>query len=91
LLVGADREPAAAFAVTRHHHGSVSLTINRATSIVEVNRKLAAWGSKRSAQAGNDRGRRSVVDPQLLVDPGGVAWRVAPDGRAELKAGLDDR
>lgn len=47
LLVGAAASPPPAFAVTRHHDGSVSLKINRATSIVDVNRKLAAMGIER--------------------------------------------
>ena len=41
------RSPAtpSAFAVTRHDDGSVSLTINRTTSIADVNRTLGAMGN----------------------------------------------
>ena len=44
LLVGAAASPPPAFAVTRHHDGSVSVTVNRTTSLADVNRKLAAMG-----------------------------------------------
>jgi hypothetical protein len=48
--VGADAATTAtppAFAVIRHDDGSVSVKINRTTSIAEVNRKLAAMGIER--------------------------------------------
>jgi hypothetical protein len=58
LLAGAAASPPPAFAVTRHHDGSVSLKINRATSIADVNRKLAAMGiekiGKQAMTAGED-------------------------------------
>lgn len=44
LAVGATTATPPAFAVTRHHDGSVSLKINRKTSITEINRKLGAMG-----------------------------------------------
>jgi hypothetical protein len=44
LAVGATTATAPAFAVTRHHDGSVTVNINRTTSIADVNRKLAAMG-----------------------------------------------
>ena len=47
LTVGATTATAPAFAVTRHHDGSVSVKINRRTSIAAVNRKLAAMGIER--------------------------------------------
>jgi hypothetical protein len=47
LAVGATTDAPPAFAVTRHHDGSVSLKLNRATSLAEVNRKLAAMGIER--------------------------------------------
>jgi hypothetical protein len=47
LAVGATTATPPAFAVTRHHDGSVSLKINRTTSIADVNRKLAAMGIER--------------------------------------------
>jgi hypothetical protein len=57
LLVSAAASPPPAFAVTRHD-GSVSVTINRRTSIADVNRKLAAMGieriGKRAMAAGED-------------------------------------
>ena len=46
LLVGASASPPPAFAVTRHD-GSVSVKINRRTSLADVNRKLAAMGIER--------------------------------------------
>jgi len=58
LAVGATTHTPPAFAVTRHHDGSVSLKINRTTSIADVNRKLAAMGieriGKRAMAAGED-------------------------------------
>ena len=58
LLVSAVASPPPALAVTRHHDGSVTLKINRATSIVDVNHKLAAMGiekiSKQAMAAGED-------------------------------------
>jgi hypothetical protein len=47
LLVTAAASPPPAFAVTRQHDGSVSVKINRRTSIAAVNRKLAAMGIER--------------------------------------------
>lgn len=47
LAVGATTATPPAFAVTRHHDGSVSVRINRPTSIATVNRKLAAMGIER--------------------------------------------
>ncbi len=44
LTVGATTGTPPAFAVTRHHDGTVSVRINRRVSIAEVNRKLAAMG-----------------------------------------------
>jgi hypothetical protein len=44
LAVGATTATPPAFAVTRHHDGSVTVKINRTTSIADVNRKLAAMG-----------------------------------------------
>jgi hypothetical protein len=58
LLLSASASPPPAFAVTRHHDGSVSVKINRTTSLAEVNRKLAAMGieriGKRAMAAGED-------------------------------------
>ena len=47
LLLSAAASPPPAFAVTRLHGGSVSVKINRRTSIADVNRKLAAMGIER--------------------------------------------
>jgi hypothetical protein len=44
LAVGATTGTPPAFAVTRLHDGSVSVKINRTSSIADVNRKLAAMG-----------------------------------------------
>jgi hypothetical protein len=44
LAVGATTGTPPAFAVTRHHDGTVSVKINRTSSIADVNRKLAAMG-----------------------------------------------
>jgi hypothetical protein len=58
LAVGATTATPPAFAVTRLHDGSVSVKINRSTSIATVNRKLAAMGiekiGKRAMAAGED-------------------------------------
>jgi hypothetical protein len=58
LAVGATTATPPAFAVTRLHDGSVSVKINRRTSIADVNRKLAAMGieriGKRAMAAGED-------------------------------------
>lgn len=58
LAVGATTGTPPAFAVTRLHDGSVSLKINRTSSIAAVNRKLAAMGiekiGKRAIAAGED-------------------------------------
>jgi hypothetical protein len=58
LLVSAAASPPPAFAVTRHD-GSVSVKINRRTSLAEVNRKLAAMGIERI-------GRRAVAAGEAL-------------------------
>jgi len=50
VLVGAAASPPPAFAVTRHADGSVSLTIHRATSLAQVNHRLAALGIERIAR-----------------------------------------
>jgi hypothetical protein len=47
LAVGATTATPPAFAVTRLHDGSVSLKINRSSSIADVNHKLAAMGIER--------------------------------------------
>ena len=44
LLLSASASPPPAFAVTRHHDGSVSVKINRRSGIASANRKLAAMG-----------------------------------------------
>jgi hypothetical protein len=44
LAVGATTGTPPAFAVTRHHDGSVSVKINRRSGIAGANRKLAAMG-----------------------------------------------
>ena len=58
LLLSAAASPPPAFAVTRLHGGSVSVKINRRTSIADVNRKLAAMGieriGERAMAAGGD-------------------------------------
>jgi hypothetical protein len=58
LLVTAAATPPPAFAVTRQHDGSVSLKINRPTSIATVNHRLVAMGieriGKRAMAAGED-------------------------------------
>lgn len=47
LLLSSAATPPPAFAVTRLPDGSVSVKINRRTSIADVNRKLAAMGIER--------------------------------------------
>jgi hypothetical protein len=39
-----------AFAVTRHHDGSVTLKVNRTTTVADVNRKLSAMGIEKISQ-----------------------------------------
>jgi hypothetical protein len=57
LLLSAAASPPPAFAVTRHHDGSVSVKVNRTTSLADVNRKLAAMGiekiDKQTVAVGN--------------------------------------
>jgi hypothetical protein len=47
LLLSSAASPPPAFAVTRLHDGSVSVKINRTSSIADVNRQLAAMGIER--------------------------------------------
>jgi hypothetical protein len=54
LAVGATTGTPPAFAVTTHHDGSVSVKINRTSSIAAVNRKLAAMGIHEIDKAGGD-------------------------------------
>jgi hypothetical protein len=58
LAVSATTATPPAFAITRLDHGSVSVQINRPTSIATVNRKLVAMGiekiGKRAMAAGED-------------------------------------
>lgn len=51
LAVGATTNTPPAFAVTRLPNGSVSLKINRRTSLADVNRKLAAMGIEEIGKA----------------------------------------
>jgi hypothetical protein len=73
LLVGAAASPPPAFAVTRHHDGSVSLKINRATSIVAVNRKLAAMGIERIGKQAMTGGEDLSSIPSCSSIP--VGWK----------------
>jgi hypothetical protein len=54
LAVGATTGTPPAFAVTRLHDGSVSVKINRTSSIAVVNHKLAAMGIHEIDKQGND-------------------------------------
>ena len=54
LAIGATTGTPPAFAVTRLHDGSVSVKINRTSSIVDVNRKLAAMGIHEIGEQGGD-------------------------------------
>jgi hypothetical protein len=71
LAVGATTATPPAFAVTRLHDGSVSLKINRTSSIAAVNRRLAAMGiekiGKRAMAAGEDL---STIPTCSAIPPG---------------------
>lgn len=73
LAVGALTGPAPAFAVTRGHDGSVSVQINRRTSIVAVNRKLAAMGIERIGQRATAAGEGLASIPSCSAIPPG--WK----------------
>ncbi len=68
LAVGATTDTPPAFAVTRLHDGSVSVKINRTSSIVDVNRKLAAMGIHEIAKAGT--GALSSIPSCSSIPPG---------------------
>jgi hypothetical protein len=59
--------------VTRHHDGSASLTINRKTSIADVNRKLAAMGIERIGARAIAAGEDLSSIPQCSSIPAG--WK----------------
>jgi hypothetical protein len=68
LVVGATTGTSPAFAVTRLHDGSVSVKINRTSSIADVNRKLAAMGIHEIDKAGSDA--LSSIPSCLSIPPG---------------------
>lgn len=65
LAVGATTGTPPAFAITRHHDGSVAVTINRRSGIAGANRQLAAMGMRQRVMAvGDDQSLRlSCVAP----------------------------
>ncbi|MFZ0043792.1 MAG: hypothetical protein WAK93_20955 [Solirubrobacteraceae bacterium] len=73
LLLSATASPPPAFAVTRHHDGSVSVKINRRTSIADVNRKLAAMGIERIGRRGRAAGEDLSSIPSCSSIPPG--WK----------------
>ena len=70
LAVGATTATPPAFAVTRHDHGSVSLKINRPTSIAEVNRKLAAMGIEKIGRGSSATDNASSIPPCSSIPAG---------------------
>ncbi len=86
LLLSAAASPPPAFAVTRHHDGSVSVKINRPTSIADVNRRLVAMGieriGKRAMAAGEDL---SSIPSCSSIPPGWKGeWVQAAGSRSGL-------
>jgi hypothetical protein len=73
LAVGATTATPPAFAVTRHVDGSVSLKINRPTSIATVNSKLAAMGIERIGQRAMAAGEDLSSIPSCSAIPPG--WK----------------
>lgn len=69
-LLVSTASPPPAFAVTRHD-GSVSLKINRATSIVDVNRKLAAMGIEQIGKQAMAKGENLSSIPNCSSIPPG--------------------
>ena len=69
LAVGATPATPPAFAVTRLHNGSVSLKINRKTSLAAVNRKLAAMGIEKIGKAEWAGGRAAAAGEDLSSIP----------------------
>jgi hypothetical protein len=68
LALGATTNTPPAFAVTRFPHGSVSLKINRETSLADVNRKLAAMGIEKLGKAEwAGKGARTADDKSASI------------------------
>ena len=79
LTLGATTGTPPAFAVTRHRDGSVSLTINRASSIAAVNHKLAAMGiSKIDEETIAPHGDMSSLPSCSAIPPGWKGMWVQP-------------
>ncbi len=70
LAVGATTSTPPAFAVTRLHDGSVSLKVNRTSSIAAVNRKLAAMGIERIGKRATAAGDLSSIPSCSSIPPG---------------------
>src|SRR5262249_39237830 len=68
--IGATTATTPAFAVTRLHDGSVSVKINRTTSIADVNRKLAAMGIERIGKRSLAAGDLSSIPSCSSIPPG---------------------
>jgi hypothetical protein len=73
LAVGATTATPPAFAVTRSHDGSVSVKINRPTSIATVNRKLTAMGIERIGHRARAAGEDLSSIPSCSAIPPG--WK----------------
>jgi hypothetical protein len=73
LLVTAAAAPPPAFAVTRHHDGSVSVKVNRPTSIATVNHMLAAMGIERISTRAMAAGENLSSIPSCSSIPAG--WK----------------
>ncbi|HTU95499.1 MAG TPA: hypothetical protein VMF14_06630 [Solirubrobacteraceae bacterium] len=73
LAIGASTATPPAFAVTRHQDGSVSLKINRRTSIAAVNRRLTAMGIERISRRARAAGEDLSSIPNCSAIPAG--WK----------------
>jgi hypothetical protein len=82
LAVSATTATPPAFAVTRHHDGSVAVKINRESGIAGANRKLAAMGvHERVMAVGNDQSAPRCVAEGHTPQPGpGVIITVSGPG-----------
>jgi hypothetical protein len=79
LTVGATTGTPPAFAVTRHHDGTVSLTINRTSSIAAVNRTLREMGiSKIDERTMAPHGDMSTLPACSAIPPGWKGMWVQP-------------
>ena len=87
LAFGATTATPPAFAVTRHQDGSVTLKINRATSLGAVDRKLAAMGLEKIGKAEWTGKRARAADGGTSEIPNCAAIPPGWKGQWEQMAG----